>query len=139
MINPLGFSLENFDAVGRWRTKDNNKPVNARERIRHRRRQDGPPHRPARHRELRRRATRARHRAFVRQLFHHTVKQTAAAFGHQTLDKLRAHFAANGFNIQKLLVEIALVAAMRRQPDCASRGQRRRTQPSAFSNRHPPP
>jgi hypothetical protein len=28
MINPLGFSLENFDAVGRWRTKDNNKPVN---------------------------------------------------------------------------------------------------------------
>ena len=29
VINPLGFSLENFDAIGRWRTKDNNKPVNA--------------------------------------------------------------------------------------------------------------
>ena len=28
-INPLGFSLENYDAVGRFRTTDNNKPVNA--------------------------------------------------------------------------------------------------------------
>src|SRR3712207_6891775 len=27
VINPLGFSLENFDAVGRFRTTDNNKPV----------------------------------------------------------------------------------------------------------------
>ena len=29
MINPLGFSLEHFDAVGRYRTHDNRKPVNA--------------------------------------------------------------------------------------------------------------
>ena len=28
VINPLGFSLENYDAVGRYRTRDNNKPVN---------------------------------------------------------------------------------------------------------------
>src|SRR5688500_19947428 len=28
VINPLGFSLENYDAVGRYRTTDNNKPVN---------------------------------------------------------------------------------------------------------------
>ncbi len=28
MINPLGFSLENYDAVGRFRTIDNQKPVN---------------------------------------------------------------------------------------------------------------
>src|SRR3982750_1063839 len=27
-INPLGFSLEKYDAVGRFRTIDNNKPVN---------------------------------------------------------------------------------------------------------------
>ena len=27
-INPLGFALENFDAVGRFRTTDNSKPVN---------------------------------------------------------------------------------------------------------------
>ncbi|MEZ5431602.1 MAG: DUF1588 domain-containing protein [Verrucomicrobiales bacterium] len=26
-INPLGFSLEQFDGIGRWRTKDKDKPV----------------------------------------------------------------------------------------------------------------
>lgn len=28
-INPFGFAFENFDAIGRWRTMDNNLPVNA--------------------------------------------------------------------------------------------------------------
>ncbi len=28
-INPLGFSLENYDAIGRWRTQENDKPINA--------------------------------------------------------------------------------------------------------------
>src|SRR5690606_15177001 len=27
VINPVGFALENYDAVGRWRTVDNKKPV----------------------------------------------------------------------------------------------------------------
>ena len=27
VINPLGFTLENFDAVGRFRTKDKGKPI----------------------------------------------------------------------------------------------------------------
>jgi hypothetical protein len=27
VINPLGFALEQYDAIGRWRTIDNNKPV----------------------------------------------------------------------------------------------------------------
>lgn len=29
MINPAGFAFENFDALGKWRTTDNGKPVNA--------------------------------------------------------------------------------------------------------------
>jgi hypothetical protein len=29
LINPVGFGLENFDAVGQWRTTDNGKPVDA--------------------------------------------------------------------------------------------------------------
>jgi hypothetical protein len=29
IMDPLGFSLENYDAVGRWRTTDENKPVDA--------------------------------------------------------------------------------------------------------------
>jgi hypothetical protein len=30
MMDPLGFALENFDAVGRWRESDNGHPVDAR-------------------------------------------------------------------------------------------------------------
>jgi hypothetical protein len=29
LIDPIGFLFENYDAVGRWRTKDNNKPIDA--------------------------------------------------------------------------------------------------------------
>ncbi|MBI4625946.1 MAG: DUF1592 domain-containing protein [Verrucomicrobia bacterium] len=29
LIDPVGFSLENFDAVGRWRTSEENKPIDA--------------------------------------------------------------------------------------------------------------
>jgi hypothetical protein len=29
LMDPIGFSLENFDAIGMWRTKDGGKPVNA--------------------------------------------------------------------------------------------------------------
>ena len=29
MMDPIGFSLENFDAIGAWRTKDNGQPINA--------------------------------------------------------------------------------------------------------------
>jgi hypothetical protein len=29
LMDPIGFSLENFDAVGRWRTIEENKPIDA--------------------------------------------------------------------------------------------------------------
>ena len=110
MINPLGFSLENFDAVGRWRTKDNNKPVNpVSEFSTH----EGKMVRLAGPRDIVDYvvANPSGHRAFIRQLFHHLIKQDPTAYGPQTLDNLQRDFAANGCNIQKLIVEIALVAA----------------------------
>ncbi|HBJ83038.1 MAG TPA: hypothetical protein DDZ88_04020 [Verrucomicrobiales bacterium] len=110
MINPLGFSLENFDAVGRWRTKDNNKLVN-------------PVSEFTTHEGMLVRLTGPRdivnyvaanpggHRAFIRHLFHHLIKQDPAAYGPKVLDDLQKSFAASGCHIQKLLVEITLVAA----------------------------
>ena len=29
LMDPVGFSLENYDAVGRWRTSENGKPIDA--------------------------------------------------------------------------------------------------------------
>jgi len=111
MINPLGFSLENFDAVGRWRTKDNNKPVNA---VSDFSTDDGKTVRLTGPRDIVNYVTAnpSGHRAFIRHLFHHTVKQEPASYGAQTLDTLQRSFAANNCHIQKLLIDIALVAAM---------------------------
>ena len=36
------------------------------------------------------------HRAFIRHLFNHTVKQQIPAYGPQVLDKLQASFSASG-------------------------------------------
>ena len=52
------------------------------------------------------------HRAFIRQLFNYVIKQPVDAYGADTLETLRAHFAASEYNIQALLVEIARVSAL---------------------------
>lgn len=110
MINPLGFSLENFDAVGRWRTKDNNKPVNPVSELAT---DDGRTVKLAGPRDIVNFVADnpSGHRAFIRHLFNHEVKQQVTAYGSKTLDDLQKNFAANGCNIQKLLIEIATVGA----------------------------
>jgi cytochrome c553 len=115
VINPLGFSLEHFDATGRWRTKDNNKPVNA---IGEFETDDGHTVKLTGPKDIADYVVNSEsaHRAFVRQLFHHMVKQPARAFGVQMLDDLRTQFAANGFNIQRLMGDIAVAVALHGQP-----------------------
>lgn len=111
VINPLGFSLENFDAIGRWRTKDNNKPVNPvaefsdeQGKLVH---LTGP-------RDIAEYVADnpSGHRAFIRNLFNHTVKQQIPAYGPKVLDDLQRRFAESGCNMQKLLLDIALIAAL---------------------------
>jgi len=110
VINPLGFSLEHFDAVGRWRMKDNNKPVDS---IGEFETEDGHTVKLTGPQDIADYAVNngSAHRAFVRQLFQHLVKQPAAAFGADTLDALRTQFAGNGFNVQRLMADIAITAA----------------------------
>jgi hypothetical protein len=111
VINPLGFSLEHFDGVGRFRTMDNKKPVDAAsdfltgegETIRLK----GP-------RDVAEYATKnpEAHRGFARQLFQHIAKQPLPAYGPDTLTRLRDFFEASDFNIQKLVVEMTKLAAL---------------------------
>ena len=110
VINPLGFSLENYDAVGRYRTIDNKKPVDATGEYTA---ADGKAVRLTGARDVAEYAAKnaEAHRGFIQQLFHHLVKQPAAAYGPDTLEQLRCSFAASDFNIQKLAVEIAKTAA----------------------------
>jgi hypothetical protein len=52
----------------------------------------------------------AAHRTFIRHLFHHTVKQPAAAYGSDTMDRLLKSFTASNFSVQELLLQAALTA-----------------------------
>jgi hypothetical protein len=111
VINPLGFALERFDAVGRFRDKDNARPVD-----------------PAGSYQLRTGKTvtftGARQlaeflagsdevrEAFAEQMFHHLVQQPVKAYGPQTLSELCRSFTAGGTHMRKLVVEMMATAAL---------------------------
>lgn len=111
MINPLGFTLEHFDAVGRFRREENGKPIVATGLYRTRQGEtvqfDGV-------RELAQFVTDSpeTHAAFVEQLFHGMIKQPIRAYGSQTRDLLRETFVRENFNIRHLLAEIITIAAL---------------------------
>ncbi|MBG87611.1 MAG: hypothetical protein CMO80_12020 [Verrucomicrobiales bacterium] len=110
-INPLGFSLENYDGIGRWRTHDKNKPVDSTSEFRT---ETGTTIRLTGARDVAKFAadTPSAHRAFIQQLFHHTVKQPVLAFGETTMEELRNVFQQSNFNVPELIRSIALKSAM---------------------------
>lgn len=115
MINPLGFSLEHYDAIGRWRAKERDKPINddgvletdSGERVEIK----GP-------RDVAEYAAHspAAHETFVRQLFHHTVKQPLLAYGEGKGDELEELFRNSGYNMKYLLVKMAITATQPNVP-----------------------
>lgn len=121
-INPLGFSLENYDAVGRYRTLEGDKPINPESDYLTLEGETLRLHGP---RDLANHAIRSMsaRRGFIRQLFQYQLKQNPAAYGTDTLTKLDATFTASGYSIRHLLVEMQSLAARQgiHQPDQASR------------------
>jgi hypothetical protein len=111
LINPLGFTLERFDAVGRYREEDQGKPIDASGAYKLRTGEtktfDGA-------RELAEflAGSEEVQRSFVSQLFHYLVKQPILAYGKETAADLRRHFAARDFHVRKLMAEIATTAAL---------------------------
>jgi len=111
IINPLGFSLENFDAVGRYRTMEKDKPIDS---VSDYTTSAGETIRLTSGRDLAEYAAASEQaqRGFVEQLFHHTVKQPAAAYGEDTLDRLHQTFVEKQYNMRELLVEIATLTTL---------------------------
>lgn len=109
-INGLGFALENFDEVGRLRKKDGGKDVDSSgsytdrsgQRVTFKGSED-----LARYLATSDDA----HAAFVNRAFQHFVKQPIAAFGPEKLEQLTQKFRSSNYNIQQLIVEIAVIAA----------------------------
>lgn len=111
MINPLGFTLENYDAVGRFRTEDAGKPIDATGSYRTRTGELVNFHgvRDLANYLADSDETRS---SFVEQLFHYMIKQPIRAYGADTLPKLRDRFAANRYSIRRLAADIVTTAAM---------------------------
>ncbi len=111
MINPLGFGLEQFDAVGRFRRREGDKPVDASGVY------EAPSGEMARYdgaQELASilAASPETHSALVEQLFHHLVKQPILAYGPDRQASLVRKFAENDFQIRKLMVDIVAETAL---------------------------
>lgn len=109
-INPLGFSLEHFDAVGRLQTHENNRPIDTTaEFITH----EGlvlhlqGPRDVAAHANT----SEVARRAFIRRIFQILVHHPPEVHGHQTVDSLDAAFTAHDHNIRRLFIEAAILAA----------------------------
>jgi hypothetical protein len=108
VINPLGFSLENYDAVGRFRSEEKQKPIEV-----------STVYQTPNGEKVKLNGARdlaeflanneMAQRSFIRQLFHHYSKQSIDAYGSDRLDRLHKRFVQSDFNVRHLLVEIATV------------------------------
>ena len=123
LINPLGFALEEFDEIGRYRTAERSvKDERAIDASGSYQPRTGPPATFRGGRELGAYVADSHdaQEAFVQALFHALVKQPVRAWGTDTLEGLTRSFAASGFDIRRLLVDIMEVAAVPPQLDVAS-------------------
>ena len=110
VINPLGFTLEDWDGIGRLRTEDGSGPIDASGSYvpRH-----GEPVSFDGARELGDwvASSRDAREAFLQALFHAFVKQPMRAWGPDVPDRLRLAFEARGCDIHEAVVDILKVAA----------------------------
>ena len=112
VINPLGFSLENFDAVGRFRTEEKKRPIDVSSVYNT---PDGKSVKLNGARDLAKflAENEFAQRSFIRQLFNHYAKQPIEAYGDKQLDRLHEQFVKNEFNVRKLLTDISLIIIKR--------------------------
>lgn len=112
LINPLGFTLEKFDAIGRLRPRENGRPIDASGGYRTR---AGKQITFADSRDLARflAGSEEVHAAFVEKLFQHLVKQPVRAFGPGALPDLQRTFEANECSMRDQIVETAVLSALK--------------------------
>lgn len=119
-INGLGFVLENYDAVGKFRESERQKAIDASGQYVNRQGKtinfNGP-----RDLAVFLAESDEAQRAFVSRAFQHFVKQPPAAYGADTLDRLTRLFQENECSIRKLIVEIAVTASLPISSDVSSK------------------
>ena len=111
IINPLGYTLESFDAIGRIRDKDHGKPVDASGTYRSK---TGTLVQLAGAQDLAKYLATSddAHSAFISKLFVHVAKQPPLAYGPTILSELQQSFAKNQYSIRRLLVDSVVATAI---------------------------
>ncbi len=108
-INPMGFSLEHYDGIGRFRQKErNNRPINDDGTLALDNGKKVEIKGPRDVAEFAANDPQA-HRAFLRQLFQFFHKDSPDVFPPNTQAKLEEEFRNSGYNIQYLLVRIGQI------------------------------
>lgn len=105
IINPVGFSLENYDAIGRFRTHEKDKPINT---VSDYPNPDDTTVKITGPADLAKLAVESpgAHRAFLKHLFHHLIQQPVNAYGFSKMDHLHGVFTNSNFHIRNLIVSI---------------------------------
>jgi hypothetical protein len=112
LINPLGFPLERFDAVGRLRDRESGKALDLTGNYTALTGEVASFQGPL---DLARfvASSEEAQEAFVEHLFQNLVKQPVQAYGRETLRQLCGSFQDRQFHIRQLAVEIAVLEALR--------------------------
>ncbi len=111
LINPLGFTLERYDAIGRLRDQENGQPIDA---TGHYLARSGKEVEFSGAQDMARYLANSdeAHAAFVEKLFQNLIKQSVRAYGPQALPDLERAFADNAYSIRKLMIDIVADAAL---------------------------
>lgn len=117
VINPLGFALENYDLLGRFRTEELGKPIDA---SGHYTTSDGQSVQFGGVRQTAEFLANSNevHQAIVRQLFQYLVKQPLPAYGVEQSMTLGDAFAKDGYAIRPLVKKLAILST--RKPQAAA-------------------
>ena len=123
VINPLGFTLEHFDAVGRFRAKEKDRPVDVNGTY------QTPSGQVVKLNGVLDLAKYLAHSdevqdAIVEQLFHHLVRQPVRAYGAQQGADLKRAFVASGYNLRKLVINIMTATALKPRDERVARVQK---------------
>ena len=110
LINPLGFTFEGYDAIGRLRAKDNGKAVDAAGYYVPKKGAKVVFKGPG---DLARYLAEGdeSHAAFVEKLFLNMVRQSPTAYGPRTVASLQSSFEKSGLKVGDLMVDIAVAAS----------------------------
>ena len=112
IINSLGFSLENYDAIGRWRFSDNDKTIDA-----------SSEYETSSGKRISLNGARSlaefiandskSQKAFIKSMFEYMIKQPIQAYGPETLNNLHQTFIDSEYNCKSLMVEIMCISALK--------------------------